>query len=71
MANATDILAKFIENRYNQKLEPTKISFFKQNDISFMKNDLGYHNIENVGNEVAISLHFYSPPGHETIYFEK
>lgn len=61
---------EIVENRYNTDLNLILTSLFKQNNISFMRDDIGYHNIENTGNEVVVSIHFYSPPNHKTIYYE-
>ena len=38
-------------------------------DISFMHDDIGYHQIINDNDDISVSLHVYSPPKHVTKYF--
>jgi predicted metal-dependent enzyme (double-stranded beta helix superfamily) len=45
-----------------------KISIMKNSDTSFMHNDLGLHSIENINDDISISLHIYSPCNHKTKY---
>ncbi len=57
------------ENRYDTTLKYIKSTWLEENNLSFIHNMNGYHNIENCGDEIAITLHIYSPSGHNTIYF--
>ena len=34
-----------------------------------MDNIIGLHNIENNGDELAVTFHIYSPPNYQTKYF--
>jgi len=57
---------QLIEKIYDNNLKLIKTNFLTENEISFMKNDIGYHNIINQENDIAVSLHIYSPPNYET-----
>lgn len=57
------------ENIYDDKFNIIKTSTFKENMVSHMTNDIGYHDIENEGEDYSVSLHIYSPPNHKTKYF--
>ena len=43
-------------------------NFIKESYTSFMHNDLGFHSIENIYDDISISLHIYSPCNHKTKY---
>jgi len=62
---------KLSENVYNPKLNliKTNICDDKNNNISYMDNNIGLHNIENIGDEIVVTFHIYSPPNHQTKYF--
>ena len=62
---------KLKENVYdlNLKLLKTNIIESKINNISYMDNNIGLHNIENIGDELSVTFHIYSPPNHQTKYF--
>jgi cysteine dioxygenase len=61
---------ELIENRYKtDSLELYQSNFMKTNDVSFMKNDIGYHSILNASDEIAITFHVYNPPNHKTKFF--
>lgn len=57
------------EQVYDNQLKFLYNIILNENDIGFLKDDIGYHCITNIGNEVAISLHIYSPPNFVTQYF--
>ena len=44
------------------------INFMKESYTSFMHNELGLHSIENIYDDISISLHVYSPCNHKTKY---
>ena len=50
----------------NENIVNTTI--IKKSDTSFMHNDLGFHSIENISDDISISLHVYSPCNHKTKY---
>ena len=45
-----------------------KTNIIKKSETSFMHNDLGFHSIENISDDISISLHVYSPCSHKTKY---
>ena len=58
------------ENIYeSESLSLYKSNTIKTNDISFMKNNIGYHSITNNSDETAVTLHIYNPPNHKTKFF--
>jgi cysteine dioxygenase len=61
---------ELIENRYEKdSLLLYESNCMKKNDISFMKNNIGYHSITNMSDDIAITIHIYNPPNHKTIFF--
>jgi cysteine dioxygenase len=56
---------KLIEKIYDYKINIINTKTINEGDISFMKNNIGYHSIEN-GNDISVTLHVYSPPNHST-----
>jgi len=55
------------EKRYRldenqQELICTKDSTFREGEIAFIDDHLGLHKVGNEGNELALSMHLYSPP---------
>jgi len=59
-----------IENRYeSESLKLYQSTCMKTNDVSFMKNDIGYHSITNTSDDIAITIHVYNPPNHKTKFF--
>jgi cysteine dioxygenase len=61
---------ELIENIYDsESLSLYKSSSIKKNDISFMKNNIGYHSITNNSDETAVTIHIYNPPNHKTKFF--
>lgn len=54
------------ESVYTDSSPLIKTSVLNKNNIGFMRDDLGLHSISNEGNNIAISLHIYSPPNHKT-----
>lgn len=57
---------KLIENIYNHDLSLKQSNELLKNDIGFIKNDIGYHNIINSNNDVSVSIHIYDPPNYKT-----
>jgi cysteine dioxygenase len=58
------------ENIYEvDSLTLYKSNIIKKNDISFMKNNIGYHSITNNSDDIAITIHIYNPPNHKTNFF--
>ena len=53
----------------NAPLELYESNCMKTNDVSFMKNDIGYHSILNESDEIAITFQVYNPPNHKTKFF--
>jgi cysteine dioxygenase len=60
---------QLIEKIYDNDLKLMKTNILRENEISFMKNDIGYHSIINEENDIAASLHIYSPPNYKTKFF--
>ncbi len=58
-----------IENIYDKDLNLQSKNTLNTGDIGFMHDDLGYHDIINNNDYIAVSLHVYSPPRHFTKYF--
>jgi cysteine dioxygenase len=56
------------EDIYDDKINIITSNILSQNCISFMKDDIGLHSIQNIG-DIAVSLHIYSPINHRTHYF--
>ena len=65
------VQGELIENLYSaETLVVKQTTQIKESDgIRFIKDSIGYHSIGNAGNEVAVSVHVYSPPNHDTKYF--
>jgi len=53
---------RYIRDAENNVLVCTQDSTFRQGDETFIHDNLGFHKIGNNGEELAISLHLYSPP---------
>ena len=60
---------KLKESIYSKSFDLLKMNEVNENNISFMTNDKGYHSIENINNDISVSLHIYSPPNHKTNFF--
>jgi cysteine dioxygenase len=56
---------RLCETLYHKDLSLSVKTTIEEGSTSYMHNSLGYHKIENPGEESAISLHIYSPPNHE------
>ena len=57
-----------LENRFDEKLKKISSNKIDENSISYIDDSLGYHNIQN-NKELCVSLHIYSPPNFNTLYF--
>lgn len=57
------------EKIYNNKFELVKYNIQKIGDISFIKDEIGYHSIHNLENKISVSLHLYNPPNFKIINF--
>jgi hypothetical protein len=60
---------KLQEQIFNNHLSLIKTSTINENDISYIQDTLGFHKIINISDIISYSLHFYSPPNHNTQYF--
>ena len=60
------IEGEFKETLYKQDemgiLKLTKTKFSKKNDITYMKDFMGFHRLENSANKRSMSLHLYAKP---------
>ena len=60
------IEGEFKENVYKQDkmgaLKLTKTKFSKKNEITYMKDFMGFHRLENSANKRSMSLHLYAKP---------
>ena len=60
------IEGEFKETVYKQDemgiLKLTKTKFSKKNDITYMKDFMGFHRLENSANKRSMSLHLYAKP---------
>lgn len=56
------------ENNYNMWTR-NNINTLHEGDIRYIDDTFGIHKIKNVNNDYSISLHVYSPPNHNTIWF--
>jgi cysteine dioxygenase len=58
-----------IEDNYNKKLEFIGFKNLNKNAIGYIDDNMSYHNIINPTNQIAVSLHIYSPSDYKTNYF--
>lgn len=58
-----------IENRFDKQLNKISTKKLNKNNISYIDDNIGYHNIQNI-NGISVSLHIYSPPNFVTSYFD-
>lgn len=58
-----------IENIYNKDLKIIKTNYININDIGYMDDSIGLHEIINNSNEIAVSIHIYSPIYYKPKYF--
>jgi len=58
------------EKRYDQNFNLKKTNILKIDEISFMKNNIGYHSILNEKDDFAVTIHIYNPPNHTTNFFK-
>ena len=64
------ILCGQVEERiYNVNFELTKYNVQNQGEISFIKDDIGYHSVKNINNNISVSLHVYNPPNFKITNF--
>ena len=64
------ILQGSIEEKiYNNKFDIIKYNIQNIGDISFIKDEIGYHSIQNTENDITVSLHVYNPPNFKIINF--
>jgi cysteine dioxygenase len=64
------ILEGKVEERiYNEKFDLTKYIVQNQGEISFIKDDIGYHSVKNINNNISVSLHVYNPPNFKITNF--
>ena len=60
---------RIIENIYDKNLDLRCKNIIQKNDCGCMSNDLGYHSMNNLCDDICVSLHIYSPPNYKTKYF--
>ena len=57
---------EFEETIYKQneagKLNPVKTSISKENQVTYMKDFMGFHRLKNIANKRSMSLHLYAKP---------
>lgn len=58
------------ERIYLPNLELQEVKDIGKGSISYLDNTIGYHNINNAYFNNSVSLHIYSPPFHETEYYD-
>ena len=59
------------EYDYDLKLNCIKSLFSDSCNIGYINNDRNLHKIINYNDNIAVSLHIYSPPNHNTIYYDE
>jgi len=59
------------EYDYNFKLNGIKSLYSDSYNIGYIHNDINLHKMINYNDKVAVSLHIYSPPNHNTTYFSE
>jgi cysteine dioxygenase len=57
------------EQVYTKNFEMLCHHELTEGNTGFINNDIGYHNMINNSNNIAVSLHIYSPPKHQTKFF--
>ena len=60
------IEGEFRENIYKEdeagKLKIIKSAISKANEVTYMKDFMGFHSLENIANKRSMSLHLYAKP---------
>lgn len=67
-------LLKMLEGNLVERIYSPQLDFLDEyyrysQEISYLDNKIGYHSIENISNKNSNSIHIYSPPLHETEYY--
>ena len=57
------------ETLYDNELNEMETRELTKNQISYMNNNIGLHCIKNKSDEIAVSIHIYSPPNHSTKFY--
>lgn len=69
------IEGEFRENIYQEdetgKLKIVKSAISKQNEVTYMKDFMGFHSLENLSNKRSLSLHLYAKPIRNCNYFDE
>ena len=60
---------KLEETIYSKQFEVIQTSQISTDEVSFMINEIGYHNIKNISDDISVSLHVYNPGSYRTVYF--
>lgn len=60
---------KIEENIYTHDLKLLYSNIYHENNISYINDKIGYHDVKNITNDIVYTLHIYSPPKHNTEYF--
>ena len=50
------------EELYDEKINKIKTTDLSKDMIGYLDNKIGYHRMINKSNDIAVSLHLYSPP---------
>ena len=63
---------ELVEEMYSEDVSlPIQTTTFKKGNVSYIDNTIGYHRILIKSADVAVSLHIYSPPNHQTRIMNK
>lgn len=57
------------EKIYNSNFDLIKYNIQNTGEVSFIKDEIGYHRIKNINNNISVSLHVYNPPNFITSNF--
>ena len=60
---------KIEEKIYDSTFELIKYNIQNDGEVSFIKDEIGYHRIKNINNDISVSLHIYNPPNFTTSNF--
>lgn len=60
---------EIIENIYDKNLNMRFKNIVQKNNCGCICNDIGYHSMNNLYDNICVSLHVYSPPNYKTNYF--
>jgi predicted metal-dependent enzyme (double-stranded beta helix superfamily) len=58
------------ESVYNKNLNLVNENILNTGDVGYIHDTIGYHSIENIGKDIAVTLHVYSPSNHKTKFIK-